>query len=181
VTLSQSHQLWLAWRFESEIPNMTVPTALKLTLKESVDSNHKLHRALCSVIRVQNVSMADVDLEASWLEGMTYQGSAYKVGCHVKMADQRQVIAATILNVLAITVKGGQVYVLIYKELPRLQCDAVPREVLRLHGKAVWYVHNQHLHAQAKKKISCASYIDLQPCKLLPTVLAQDVSMLLEV
>ena len=175
VTLSLSHQLWLAWRFETNIPNMCKPEPLRLIQKEMIEKSHKLHSALFKAIRLKKENVIDVEFNVVWLEGVKFQGLEYKIGGHLKIANGREVHAASLVHVLQVQVHASQEYILIYHMLLRLAREAVPSQALQLYGASSWYVST---NLSTKKRVSCLSFVDIHRCTMTAVTKNRDVHVM---
>lgn len=162
VTLSLSHQLWIAWKFESAIANMVAPTAGRVSLKENITPSHKLYAMLSTFMTQPTAS-----LQVEWLQAFRFKGLTYDIGCHFKIAAQGAVEGACLLHCIRLVdVSAGWKCILLYKSLNLLPQRLVPAPLQALHGKGSMYVDGKSPYGPSKK-VSCLSTVDVQLCKLV--------------
>ena len=129
-----------------------------------------MYATLCGCMAVLNAFDAvELKLQVEWLDGFSFQGHRYGLGCHLKMATSTNSCAALLLHVMAVRVQDGWQYILVYKQLQRLSLQHVQPESLKMFGKNAWYYNRNKLYATGgSKKVSCLAFVDVNRCKLVP-------------
>ena len=168
VTLSMSHQLWIAWKLEAELPNMTEPVIGTVITEEPIATTSKFHALVCTAMKLQ-LCERTLPLPCKWVSGFKYHGSNFKMspGSYFKIATSRTVNAALLEGCIDVTCGPGVTQlVLVYKCLQRVPHKDVSPSIVSVYGRQSWFFDKRSL-AVGKKQISSLSFVDIKLCKLV--------------